>query len=441
MSGVQPDPREVRTLIEARLGRQPQDMIEAAVVLEAWAGVPAQSALEAGAALMRTLPPQSRASVGRLPKPGTQEGFLVEAMAFVMTVIAIACWAVPLASSVGTEAIESAVTFALPLTLALQWGLQSRYLGHPQGLAELGRRWPVLVLGACGLVAMPTALLGISGTVAGLLTVTWTGGAILIRRRWAASYAMTVVLATAAMIAGLPAVAVLGATAGATTLAVAVAVALSSGSSPAGHAPRRWGRALHASVIGTGLGLMLVVDNSMSWSEGMVPALALVPSTVASLWGGYHLRRLDQVILRAVSGVAVSDTHPRGLAWQPLRVLLGAIGRVVCLTAALSAALVLLASSLGSTSHSIGILTGFGLLALAMLLVSLLESAGQGRWTLVAVGYGVAVAELMRLDGTVPFPGAGLVVAAALAVLVSLPAAIALLSRPAGTLATALWIT
>jgi len=441
VSGVQPDPLEVRRLIEARLGRQPQDMIEAAVVLEAWAGVPAQSALEAGAALMRTVPPQSRASVGRLPKPGAQESFLVEAMAFVMTVIAIACWAVPLASSVGAEAIESGVTLALPLTLALQWGLQSRYLGHPQGLAELGRRWPVLVLGACGLVAMPTALLGISGTVAGLLTVTWTGGAILIRRRWAAGYAVTIVLATAAMIAGLPAVAVLGATAGAVALAVALAVAIRSESSPAGHAPRRWGRALHASVVGTGLGLMLVVDDSVSWSEGMVPALALVPSTVASLWGGYHLRRLDQVILRAVSGVAVSDTRPRGLAWQPLRVLLGAIGRVVCLTAALSAALVLLVPSSSSTAHGIGILTGFGLLALAMLLVSLLESAGQGRWTLVAVGYGVAVAELMRMDGTVPFPGAGLVVAAALAVLVSLPAAIALLSRPASTLATALWIT
>lgn len=436
------DSVEARRLIEARLGRQPQDMIEAAVVLEAWAGVPAQSALETGEALMRTLPLQSQASVGKLPKPGAQEGFLLEAMAFVMTVIAIACWASPLVSSLGAQAVETGVTFALPVALALQWGLQSRYLGHPQGLAELGRRWPVLVLGACGLVAMPTALLGISGTVAGLLTVTWTGGAILIRRRWAASYAMTVVLATAAMIAGLPAGAVLGATAGVTTLAVALAVTIRSGSSPAGHAPRRWGRALHASAIGAGLGLMLIVDDTVTWSaEGMVPALALVPSTVASLWGGYHLRQLDRVILRSVSGVAAIDSHPRRLAWPPLRVLVGAIWRVVGLTAALSAMLVLLAASIGSTTYGFGVLIGFGLLALAMLLISFLVSAGQTRWTLVAVGFGVAVAELIGLDGAAPFPGAGLVVAAALAVLVSLPAAIALLSRPASTLATALWIT
>jgi hypothetical protein len=439
---MQMDSVEARNLIEARLGRQPQDMIESAVVLEAWAGIPAQSALETGEALMRTLPPQPQASVGRLPKPGTQEGFLLEALAFVMTVVAIACWASPLVSSLGAQAVETGVTFALPVALALQWGLQSRYLGHPEGLAELGRRWPVLVLGACALVALPTALLGIGGAVGGLLTLTWTGGAILIRRRWAAGYALTVVLATVAMIAGLlPAGAVLGATAGVTTLAVALAVAISSGSSPAGHAPRRWGRALHASAIGAGLGLILVVDNTVTWSEGMVPALALVPSTVASLWGGYHLRQLDRVILRSVSGVAATDSPPRRLAWPPLRVLMGAIARVVGLTAALSAALVLIAASFGSATHGIGVLIGFGLLALAMLLIGFLESAGQTRWTLVAVGYGVAVAELMRLDGAAPFPGAGLVVAAALAVLVSLPAAIALLSRPASTLATALWIT
>jgi hypothetical protein len=416
-------------------------MIEAAVVLEAWAGVPAQSALEAGEALMRTLPAQSQASVGKLPSPAPQEGFLLEAMAFVMTVIAIAFWASPLASALGAEAIESGVAVALPVTLALQWGLQSRYFGHPQGLAALGRRWPVLVLCAFGLVALPAALLGVSGTVAGLLTITWTGGAILIRRHWAAYYAVTVVLATAAMFAGLPAVAVLGATAGATALAVAVALAIRSDSSAAGHAPRRWGRAFHAGAIGAGLGLILIVDDSVSWSEGMIPALALVPSTVASLWGGYHLRQLDRVILRAVSGVAVSDAPPQGLASQPLRVLLGAIARVVCLTAALSAAFVLLSPSSGSTASSIGVLTGFGLLALAMMLVGLLESAGQARWTLVAVGYGVVLAELMTLNGAAPFPGAGLVVAAAPVFLVSLPAAIAMLSRPASTLATALWIT
>ena len=44
---------------------------------------------------------------------------------------------------------------ALPLTLALQWGLQSRYLNHPQGVAQLAGRRRGLLVGAAALVAVP----------------------------------------------------------------------------------------------------------------------------------------------------------------------------------------------------------------------------------------------------------------------------------------------
>jgi hypothetical protein len=124
-----------------------------------------------------------------------------------------------------------------------------------------------------------------------------------------------------------------------------------------------------------------------------------------------------------------------------LRILLGAVARLVSLTAALSAALVFGMSWYGSTPTGIALLVGFGLVALATLLVSLLESVGRARWALIAVVCAVAAEELMRLQGEPPFPGAGLVVGAALAVLIALPAALALLSRPASTLATSLWIT
>ena len=77
---------------------------------------------------------------------------------------------------------SAALILALPVTLALQWGLRSRYLSRPKGLAQLGRRPWMLLLGAVALVAVPSALLGLSGAVAGLLTLTWTGGTILIRR-------------------------------------------------------------------------------------------------------------------------------------------------------------------------------------------------------------------------------------------------------------------
>ncbi|MEA2229791.1 MAG: hypothetical protein QOF04_3421, partial [Solirubrobacteraceae bacterium] len=44
--------RHAERFVEARLGREPQDMLEAAVVLEAWAGVPAGEALRSGRAIM-----------------------------------------------------------------------------------------------------------------------------------------------------------------------------------------------------------------------------------------------------------------------------------------------------------------------------------------------------------------------------------------------------
>jgi hypothetical protein len=167
--------------------------------------------------------------------------------------------------------------------------------------------------------------------------------------------------------------------------------------------------------------------------------LALLPSTAATFWGGCHLRHLEQAIPHALSGVPAGDARARGLAWPPLRVLLGALGRLVLLSAAMSAALLALTPWFGSRAAT-GVLVGFCLLALATLLVSLLESMGRGRWALVAVACAAAAELVIRVHGTDPFPGTGLVVGGALAIILVLPAVLGLLSRPASTLATALWI-
>jgi hypothetical protein len=86
------------------------------------------------------------------------------------------------------------------------------------------------------------------------------------------------------------------------------------------------------------------------------------------------------------------------------------------------------------------VLAGFALLALASMLVGLLESMGRGRWALVAVGCAAAAEAAIRVSGTDPFPGTGLVVAGAVGTVLVLPAVVDLLRRPASTLATALWI-
>ena len=438
MSAAPLEPADGELIVEARLGRPPQDMLEAAVVLEAWAGVPAQSALAAARALMTGSARTPQPSVGRLPAPGVQQAGLLPGAAFIVTVIAIACWAAPLASSLGGGVVERALMIALPLTLALQWGLQSRYLNHPQGLAQLAGRRRGLLLGAAALVAVPAVVVGVAGVLAGLLTVTWTGGTLLVGCRRPLPYVVIVLLATPAMVAGWAVMAVLAAAAAATT--VAVAFVLGARAAPARATPGRWGRAVAAGAIGTGLGLMLVLDPTVGFTEGAVPVLALLPSTVASAWGGHHLRHLEQAIPRAVSGIAASDAYAPGAAWPPCRVLLGALGRLLALAAALSAVLLALTPWLGTSGRSASMLAGFGLVGLATLLVSLLEAMGRGRWALTAVVCAAAAEALVRVAGSDPFPGAGLVVGGALAVLLVLPAAIGQLVSPARTLATAMWI-
>jgi hypothetical protein len=128
------------------------------------------------------------------------------------------------------------------------------------------------------------------------------------------------------------------------------------------------------------------------------------------------------------------------VAWPPFSVLLGALGRLLLLAAALSLVLLAFTPWLGASARGVGLLVGFGLVALATLLVGLLEAMGRGRWALVAVAFAAAAEAAIRVAGSDPFPGTGLVVGGTLAVVLVLPAVIGQLIRPARTLATALWI-
>ena len=75
------------------------------------------------------------------------------------------------------------------MTLASSGRSRARHLGRPSGLAGLARERRALAAAAALLVAGSGALLGEAGALAALLTVTWTGGAVLIRRGASAFYA------------------------------------------------------------------------------------------------------------------------------------------------------------------------------------------------------------------------------------------------------------
>jgi hypothetical protein len=469
-------------LVEARLGRPAQDMLEAAVVLEAWGGVPAQRALDMGASLVSRAASVPEPSTAVLPPVGRRQELVIEGLAFVVSVLSIALWTQPLADALGASTVSRALTVALPLALALQWGLRRRYLSRPRGLAELARARAGLALGTVAIALGPWLVFGRAGAVAGLLTLTWTGSTILMARGWSAGYAVLVVAATPAMVTGSAPLAVLAVTAAVT--AAAVAVALRAPASPERLAGGSWARAFACATLGAGLGAMLVTDSSVSWSTSATPALALLPSALAGVWAGHRVWHLDHAIPRALAGIPVIEppepvirsTRPdpepraarpepsaggasralhavrpepasidpephvpavtaaprRGVVLAPVGVLLGAIGRLIGL-AAVGSIVVATILPVGS-----GLLAAFALLALATLLVSLLEAMGRTGWA--ALGITCALAAELAV-GHAPFAGAGLAAGAAVGVLVLLPAAVAPLLRPARTLATTLWIT
>ena len=111
------------------------------------------------------------------------------------------------------------------------------------------------------------------------------------------------------------------------------------------------------------------------------------------------------------------------------------------LTAVLSAALVLVTPWLDATPSRRACSSASGCSRWRRCSSSLLEALGRGRWALLAVRRGLAAEALLALEGTAPFPGAGLVGGSGLVAVAAAACGVALLARPARTLATALWIT
>jgi hypothetical protein len=295
------------------------------------------------------------------------------------------------------------------------------------------------VLGACTLVGAAWLAVGQAGLIAGLLTITWVAGTILVRCHRPGVYAAGILLTTGAMASGLPPMPVLGAVAVATALAAFVA--LRPPAAPSRGSRARWSRVIAAAAIGAGTGLLLILDPSVTWAEGSVPAVALLPSAAAGFWAAYRLRDLGYAIPRAAWGVRVGAKPPTGLGSAPLQLLLSVLCELVALAAGLSAVLVLLTPWLGEVQDTAGMLAGFGLLAPATLLAGVLESLGRGGAVLGALACAMGAELFVRWSDTAPFAGAGLVAGGAVAAALLLPVAVAVLGRPASTLATALWIT
>jgi hypothetical protein len=434
---------DVRSLVEARLGRPPQDRLEAAVVLEAWGGVRPPHGLEIAGDAVDAAHGRPARSVANPGAPQSRDRAVVaEGLALLVAIVAVALWTRPFGRALGASVWDDAVRLALPLTLGCQWMLRSRYLERPGGLAILRRDGAgILFLLGAGCVA---ATHGESTLVAVLLIVTWVGGAVLIRRGWGLAYvALLVAVAIDVNLGGDPRRAL--AAAAAATLLLAIVIVATAGAT--NDAPGRPRRAVAAGLIGAGIGGLLVLDTSVGWgAEGVLPALALVPSTAGSFWGGYHLWRFYEAVPRALAGVPVAEADRATLRSPALAVLGGAFMRLLGTTLVLSALAMLAATYVAEPQNAaaagrIALLGGFGLIALATLLLSLQHSLGFSSWALFTLACALAAEAGVTDLSAPPFAGIALVTGAAVAVLLAIPPVVGLFLRPGRVLATILWIS
>jgi hypothetical protein len=423
------DPSEAGALIEARLGRPPEDAYEAAVVLEAWGGERAGTVFRLSSEAVRDAGARNRVEGTREADAGP-ERTAADGVATLLSVLGVAAWSTPLADALGSDE-ATAFGLALPVALALQWAVRSRYrIVGKRRLVGVRHDLP----GAAAATATGTLAawlsLGRAGLVAALLVLVWAGGSVVARAGWGWFQATTVGLVAVALNLAAPVLEVLGVAAAVTVAAV---VAASLREDPDAQ-PGPGALACAGAASGLLLGLLLTADSSIEWGTAWVLGVALLPSVLAALWTGVYL---STVHVRLVE--ELTDVQPRrpGSRFTALRLLGGAGLRYFGCCAALSVAVSLLVTS---TAPSIRVLMlAFGIVGILSTGVALLEALG---WRVAAVGaMAAASATSITLAQTGPdTAGEPIVVGAAVGAAIAVSCAAIALSRPAQLLATRLWI-
>ena len=153
-------------------------------------------------------------------------GLALEGAAFLVTVVAIALWAEPLAAALGVDAVERRAADRAAAHARAAVGAARPPPGPPVGPHRPGRRGGALARAALAIVGGAGARCSAGrGCSPGCSRVTWTGGSILIRRGWARGLLRPSVRGAVPMLlAGAPALAVVAAVAAVTALGVAWAL-------------------------------------------------------------------------------------------------------------------------------------------------------------------------------------------------------------------------
>ncbi len=425
-------------VLDARLGRQARDVLEATVVLEAWTGRPAKRAMASARRLVSFDGPSLRAMSDLDPfDDSSQHSVVAEGITLVLLILSVAAWASPISKQLGPNVLSDAIRVALPIAVALQWGLRSRYLSRPEGLECLARD-RVSVLLFLLLVDLPLLWFHPWGAVAAMLVPVWVGGTVLTMRGWGLLYAGVLVIGTVAMGRAVDPYIVLGSLAAITLLLCVAAVGSVERRTDLRSGAMR--RAMLAGLIGGFIGALLVADPSLGWGvHGLHPSIALLPSAIGSFWGGYYLWNFYDAVPRGLRGVPLKGASRIALSDPAMSIFVGGIARLVSATIVLSAVVI----ALGQWTHGtddLSVFVAFGLVGLVCLLVGLLEAFSLHRAALIATGAALATELAWRSAFDPHIAGGALVAGAAVGVILSLPVLLVRLARSGGVLATTLWI-
>jgi hypothetical protein len=434
-------PSHARAFVEARLGRSPRDALEAAVVLEAWGGIRSERALELGELLVadveRRTTPEDRCRID--PPPPAPLRFL-DHVGLVVIVAVVALVSDACAAQLDGRAVSIAWKVALPISLALQWTLRRRHLTERTRLGTMRKGAVAMTVAVTLIATILPLLLGESGVMAAMLVVVWVGAMIVALRGWALAFGAVLALAATTLGGAIPALSALGGLAAATLVLCAVGIA-SAPVDPGEPAP--WRKVVPAGAVGAGFGLILVSDRTVGWGvEGALPVLAYLPSFVGGLWASVHARTIWQAVPHAARETSIGGDERRSLTDPPGVVLAGATVRLAAVVLPLSALLVGWTVRVeGQADAAIGILTGFAIVALASVLVGILDACNETTWALAAVGLGCigALAARSLPDATLP-AGGTLMIGGAIAVVTATPPIVQMIRRPGRKLATTLFI-
>ena len=401
---------QARALVEARLGRPAQDVLEAAIVLEAWGGLRAPSTFALGAAVIEVTPRQPP------PERATDAAVLVEhppsqghGLGLVCSLLAIALWTIPLSTAFGASIMEQARQVALPMTIGMQGLVLRRSFSGPGGLSRLRRDLPgatLLLVGAVGVVALLTPH---GRVLAGTLVFVWVAALVWVERGWGAAYAAALAAGMGALWIGVPPVASLVLTAslvGAGLVAALVSVPATS------RPPTSWQRAGPAGLVGAGVGFLLLRAAGPHWDgAAWLGVLALFPAFTGSMWAGRHQARLWRVVPEALVTRSVRRPEGAGLARLAIAVFLGGLARAVLATGVLSLLILGLATMVGAATPGLApLLLALGGIGVVGCVVWLLEGLGRSVWAMAVVAAACVASELALRYGLTSQLGAAFVV-------------------------------